>query len=694
MEEKITHKSISLSKNIYIAAFLICVTFFLELFVFNYRFWESFTFNAPNITWKYMGLEKIRDDVYLVNDSDNVVIYYDVLNIPVKNLYLDIFRINEYSDSEVYPVVISATDAGNTQSFTLPETEILPAIPESMYVRTHLVGNSSYIGAKIGNLIDGELYYINAGINQQRELFLHLGRIVFIFLLLSIIWAFHPGSELYNLELNLRKKQHILCTFITVILIVLSFFIIGITCYTEKAASNITWSQYGFLAESFANGKPYFDFDVPPLLQELSNPYDAALRNAAFAEKGESYILDLAYYNGHYYCYFGIIPVLLFYLPFYIITGTRLDTFYPIMICSVVFVPVCFWFVFSVIKKYFPSCSLGMYLLLSTALVIGSGVLYGVQFSILYSLPGTLALVLNLAGLTCWINATDRAGKLNKSLLTGGAFAIALVMGCRPQLAITLLFAFPIFWQDIKERRFFSKKGTANTLCVILPFLAVGLGLMYYNYIRFGNPLDFGATYNLTGFDMTHRGFISDRFWLGIFEYFFQPFMILPKFPYFSVIAGHMHLISDYQGQIINEPLLGGFFSFNLIGLYLAALPSCRRQLHNKGLFAITVSSVLMGVIVAAVDIQMVGMTLRYLTDFSVFLMIGVILTILSIEESSKLNGTYSLHLHIIIALVFLCVIMNYITLIADGRYNNLRAENPTVFYALKYQLFSFLSIR
>ena len=48
-------------------------------------------------------------------------------------------------------------------------------------------------------------------------------------------------------------------------------------------------------------------------------------------------------------------------------------------------------------------------------------------------------------------------------------------------------------------------RGIWNTLAVIVPFLLVGGVTMAYNYVRFDSFFDFGATYNLTGFDMVHR---------------------------------------------------------------------------------------------------------------------------------------------------------------------------------------------
>ena len=121
----------------------------------------------------------------------------------------------------------------------------------------------------------------------------------------------------------------------------------------------------------------------------------------------------------------------------------------------------------------------------------------------IYSVPLALGLTLDLLGISFWLSAAQPDGSVKKSCLIAGAACIALTVGCRPQLAIVTLFAFPIFWKEIKERKFFSVKGMGNTLSVILPFLVIDTALLYYNIVRFGSPLNFGATYNLTGFDMT-----------------------------------------------------------------------------------------------------------------------------------------------------------------------------------------------
>ena len=62
------------------------------------------------------------------------------------------------------------------------------------------------------------------------------------------------------------------------------------------------------------------NFEKQEFLQ-LENPYDALNRDSDLINRDEDYLWDAAYYNGKFYVYFGILPVLVIFLPFYLITG-------------------------------------------------------------------------------------------------------------------------------------------------------------------------------------------------------------------------------------------------------------------------------------------------------------------------------------------------------------------------------------
>ena len=296
-------------------------------------------------------------------------------------------------------------------------------------------------------------------------------------------------------------------------------------------------------------------------------------------------------------------------------------------------------------------------------------------------------MLFNLFGVTCWLNASKN-GKLNKGYLLIGAISIALTIGTRPAHAIVVLLAFPIFWTEIKEKKFFSRKGFANTLVVMVPFFVVGFGVMYYNFIRFGNVLDFGDEYMLNSYDMTHRGFILQRLWLGIFEYFFQPLSITPKFPYISAIAVWADMPTDYLGQIINEPFLGGYFALNSVGVFLVALATHKQDMKNKKVWSLALGGMLIGILIVMLGIQRVGFTLRYMSDFSLYISMSLVFCLFVVLEKGIRNSSDRLIWCAFVALAVSCVVVNVWALFADGRFGNLREAAPGVFYALKYMGF------
>ena len=390
-----------------------------------------------------------------------------------------------------------------------------------------------------------------------------------------------------------------------------------------------------------------------------------------------------------------MLPVLLFFLPYYRLTGKDLSTGLVILFLCLVFIAAAFWFVDTLLEKYFRHISLGLYLVLTTAFLAGTQIIYALQMTSLYSLPLLLGLLLDMIGITCWLKASDRGGKIHKPWLIAGSVCLALVLGCRPQLMLAVFLAFPIFGTEIREHLFFSRKGLWNTLSVILPFLPICFAFLLYNKARFGSPLDFGATYNLTGFDMTHRGFVPDRFWLGFYEYFFQPLTVGPTFPYIRMAAGHMGLVSDYQGQVINEPLLAGFLAVNPIALWLFGIGRNRKSLAKRRVLSLSVVSLLFGILITAVDIQMVGMTLRYQMDFGIFFMIPVLLLIGDAYENRRENrGDAGILLRAAVFLTAVTVLINCWGLLADGRYCSLVVSSPRLYYRIKYLLCEFLSIR
>ena len=129
---------------------------------------------------------------------------------------------------------------------------------------------------------------------------------VFWGILIFVIFCLRKKSILHKTETGLQGKKG----FFVFIVLTASILI----CVLPMGLNPI-WNcempghrnQYELLTESILNGHLYIEYDdVDPALAEMDNPYDPASRDAL----GVSFHWDHAFYNGHYYMYFGIVPVL------------------------------------------------------------------------------------------------------------------------------------------------------------------------------------------------------------------------------------------------------------------------------------------------------------------------------------------------------------------------------------------------
>ncbi|MEY8337944.1 hypothetical protein AALB16_07910 [Lachnospiraceae bacterium 62-35] len=668
---------------------IVLIALILEIFVFNFKHWESHFFDdiGSPVYSVGVGLERVSKNTFKIIDRDNA--FFDISNIDgnVKNILFDIKADSEsVNNGMVIPIQIEITDEANELFLRLPEVKVVEGIKESSYIRLHSIGKSSKLRVWVRRNND-EAFRINTiALNKIRPMAIHIKRIVILTLAGVLYCLFRPKSKIYNIVLDYSDtvQKRIIISIISLNMLIMCG--IGLSALPHKYWKDDPWeahAQYEDLTDALLDGHFYLNQIPPKSLQDIKNPYDCTVRLNKQSETGDNYLFDFAYYKGKYYCYFGIVPALLFFLPFKLIMGYHLETWIAVVMCAVLYCISAFVFIYQLARKYFEKVSLGIYLLMSLVFVAGSSIVYLAHYGNVYSMPIMLGLLLGVTGLTCWLIAGDR-GTIRKRYLVIGAFSIALVMGCRPQLAIILLFAFPIFWREIQSGYFFSKKGIKNTCCVILPFLVIGIGLMYYNYARFENPFNFGATYNLTSNDMTHRGVVFSRNFLGIYEYLLQPLNVKSTFPFFETID----LRKEYQGYLSSEPLFGGFFAMNIIAIFSLGICKFGKALREKKVFALTVCSFISALVIIEVDIQISGLTQRYMSDFGWLLMISTILTIFSLYDRET-GKTKNLFMNSIIILSTVCLFTNYFSLLMNGRYAALIDRNPYLFYIIKHAFFA-----
>ncbi len=434
-------------------------------------------------------------------------------------------------------------------------------------------------------------------------------RVVLLFAVIAFVSIFNPRSRLAELTLHSPRAKHMiaLATVVAIVIFLLACFVQ--TSYTRTLSFGLqglsyihpdrTQAEYADLARALAHGQVSLLYEPSAELEHLSNPYDYGARLSQHMRA----VWDLAYYDGKYYVYFGILPALVFHLPFYLLTGLDFPTPIAAMVMIVAFIIGVSFFVCRVVREFFPQTSLLMALLLIIALDFSSLIIYCSRQPILYTLPVIMALACLVWGAYCYVVALKRTG-----FIVVGSLLLASIAAARPQMLAFCLLLIPLGLKVLRNQQ---TKGGKVGLCVgaLLPYAVAFALIGWYNAARFGSPLNFGSAYNLTGNDMTHRPFSFEATALYFFYYFLQPPAIDLTFPYVHATP----FDASWGGWLVREDMFGGLFF--ICPLTLFAISLIWSDARKLKLFVAV--SLLLAVIVALFDGIAAGLLARYQMDFA-----------------------------------------------------------------------------
>ncbi len=669
-------------KYIIVSLFILVISIFSEVYIFNFRHYESLlykdykTLKINNI----YSLEKLEDNNYQIINNDN---YIEIKNInkEINNIYLNI----ESSDT-VKEITMSATDEGNELYYEIGKREIVNNINQSKYIKLNLAGKTKNI--KISFKYDNEENKLNVikinkiSINKEKPIYISYIRLSLLFLIIISLYTIRPKSELYNTKCIFDKKQN---KIIIIYLILQILFFTSIICLNPlwlKGGKHLTnQREYNTLAEEIVNNKSFeiTKYKVSKTLIKMKNPYDMNLRYTLHLNNKEIYMHDFAYYKGKYYVYFGIVPCILFYVPFYIITKKNLYNSILILFMLSGISIMIIKYLKHLIMNHYKNISFMHFILLAIFVINSSGLLYIAKRPDFYSVPILCALFFTLLGIYLWIKSIEN-DRTNYIKLFLGSLFMALVAGCRPQFVIGSFFCFTIF-KDYFIKNIHNKKELIKSILIFsIPYIVVASLLMTYNYIRFDSVFDFGANYNLTSNDMTKRGIKLDRTMLGYFYFLFGSISITPVFPFIE----YNLIKTSYMGSTIYEPMYGGILTSNIILFFGLLSYKFKKLIKNNKLYAISILSIIFALIIIFVDVQGAGILPRYINDFSWLLFIPTIIVILSILNSLNNEKNKLIFNYIFIILFVYTIFINLIQIPTDIDYA-INIYNPNLYYTIKY---------
>lgn len=296
------------------------------------------------------------------------------------------------------------------------------------------------------------------------------------------------------------------------------------------SAYNDLEDAYSQLFIALRNGQFCLVDDPTPELLALENPYDLSARDA----NSIASIFDYALYEGKYYVYFGLAPLLLCYATLYRLTGLLPTPELCALLLSWLAIPLLFLAMLGFLKRFGKRPNLVLLSLSCTtfALVCCSPVLYTLPSRYTNVVLANIAMMAGALGFglfaTTWKRGWARALGF---LASGGCFALQS-MGRANTLLITTAFLAPAFIGVLCDREASVRQKARDAACFLLPACAGVAFVMFYNYSRFGSVAEFGQTHQLTMEDIHYNAFRASLIPQALAHFLFDPPAFLPFFPF------------------------------------------------------------------------------------------------------------------------------------------------------------------
>ena len=287
--------------------------------------------------------------------------------------------------------------------------------------------------------------------------------------------------------------------------------------YEERYNSMVYSQQF----DAWLKGQTALDVSVNPRVMGFTDVYDMS----EFYRAQIGWLFDHVIYEGRYYNYYGVAPLILVYTPVYALTGKFPTPILTTSMLSLLGVLCSYWALSVLVRVYRVRTNLLLYMLAQMALP-GMALLYFSQTELhaaqIACLSGyTTGLMLVASGYECLY----RRGWRRYGLAVLTAVAVVLVVLSRPHvLFVAGLFFMPLLWHflgtlikpisrgntEMQEPPMLRYSVLSNmranlsavdwpTMLLLCGLVAIGaVGVMAYNYVRFGSVVDFGQYYMVT----------------------------------------------------------------------------------------------------------------------------------------------------------------------------------------------------
>ena len=605
----------------------------LEITLFQYPTYSSFMSNGEQFSLTPstasaagVGYTQNSDGSVTISGEQEVSLEYNNVNRVIDTIKTDL----EFIDNSkgVNLTVDAADETHFTKRLNIGTKEITNN-ESSKYIRMNLSGKVSSIKLKFNNVKSSDKITIkNFEFNASIPFNIMYLRFLLISLLALLTYALFSSKALKEVFAKNEKKSG--AAILALFLAALVFMTAVIGCklpdgglandFKEPAKNQINQE----IVDAFAQGKVELDIEPTEGFKALSNPYDWSLRLAS----GEQGAWDHVYFNGKYYSYYGVAPVLVLFLPYHMITDNYFPTDIAVYLFSVIGLAFLCWLYFEVIRRFFSKLPMRIALSGFVVMISSCGVFYLTGRTLFYEISISSGFMFTTLGAFLLVTSNIFEKKrVNPVRILFASLCFGLAVLSRPTLAVYAVCAVLFFgWRIVRDFRSRTKGRVSFAICAAAPIVACGIFQMWYNFVRFGSILDFGISYSVTINDFTKNSFYLIFVLISLYGYLFAAPALSPTYPFvsnnFNRLGANGYYFQDVGSLpgiiFLAFPVLGYIFSEKALRL----IPDKKQRL--KYAWMVGLPCLLMPIVIIC-SVWESGYAVRYVADFSWEMLTGAL---------------------------------------------------------------------
>lgn len=399
--------------------------------------------------------------------------------------------------------------------------------------------------------------------------------------------------------------------------------------------------------DAWMKGQLHLDILPDAYLEKVENPYDKTERT--YVDSHEEfqhyytgidtqlpYWWDHVYFEGKFYCYFGPAVLFTFYYPFYLLTGVLpsnflVTTFFAMGIC--VMLALLYRQLMHMLFKRVYTLLYGLGYLAAAAL----STVFTLQVCIdTYNIAMITGLFYLISFLAVFLMAIGQRRWKKRILYVISGILFGLIALSRPGLMVYAGIPIPLWYMQQKKEK--NSKEALNLLFFALPVIFFALFTMGYNYLRFGNILEFGIAYQMTVYNVMYCRFELTDVFPAIYYYFLQMPVVNTSFPYFHMSR---YAMPSYNSFCALENNVGAF-TYPCTWILAGAGKAFRSRKINGYVRMTYFLMLILPLFLAVFDFSFSGVTFRYSGDIMLILAllsVCLLMELVNLSEKTVLEG-------------------------------------------------------